>query len=252
MRKSVRHIVLLMVAMIGSMASGQGYASDKLFLYTENFPPYNMSSSGRAFEHNGNSIDGICTEMVKAILQNTDLDYVIKLRNWDYGYNRALDKQNHGIFCTTFTEERENLFKWVGPLTKNLWTIFAGSGTNLKIDKLEDTKGMLYAGYRNDVMTTYLLDRGYKVSAMESDDINPKRLELGQVDLWIADRLAGPYFASQQDVEGLEPVFSFNETELYLAMNLDTSEKIMQKLQEGLRKIRSNGMYEAIETKYGL
>ncbi|WP_298451506.1 transporter substrate-binding domain-containing protein [uncultured Marinobacter sp.] len=244
--------VALVIAVIGSMASELAYASDKLYLYTENFPPYNMSSSGRAFEHNATEIDGICTEMVKAILKNTDLDYVIKLRNWDYGYNRALDKSNHGIFCTTFTEERENRFKWVGPLTKNLWTIFAASGANLKIDKLEDTKGMLYAGYRNDVMTTYLLDRGYEVSAMESDDINPKRLELGQVDLWIADRLAGPYFASQQDVEGLQPVFSFNETELYLAMNLGTSEEIMRKLQEGLNKIRSSGMYEAIETKYGL
>lgn len=251
MFKGVR-LLALMVAFFGSMASVPAYASEKLYLYTENFPPYNMSASGRAFEHNQNSIDGICTEMVKAILQNTDLDYVIKLRNWDYGYNRALDKPNHGIFCTTFTKEREPLFKWVGPLTKNLWTIFAASGTNLKIDKLEDTKGLLYAGYRNDVMTEYLLERGYKVSAMESDDINPKRLELGQVDLWIADRLAGPYFASQQDVEGLEPVFSFNDTELYLAVNPDTSDETMKKLTDGLKEIKSNGMYDAIETKYGL
>lgn len=251
MCKGVR-LIALMLALFGSLASVPASASEKLYLYTENFPPYNMSATGRAFEHNENSIDGICTEMVKAILQTTDLDYVIKLRNWDYGYNRALDKKNHGIFCTTFTEEREPLFNWVGPLTKNLWTIFAASGTNLKIDKLEDTKGMLYAGYRNDVMTEYLLERGYKVSAMESDDINPKRLELGQVDLWIADRLAGPYFASQQDVEGLQPIYSFNDTELYLAMNPGTPDEVMKKLTDGLEKIKSNGMYEAIETKYGL
>lgn len=251
MCKGVR-LIALIVAFLGGMASVPAYASERLYLYTENFPPYNMSSTGRAFEHNASSIDGICTEMVKAILQATSLDYVIKLRNWDYGYNRALDKPNHGIYCTTFTEEREPLFKWVGPLTKNLWTIFAASGTSLQIDKLEDTRGMLYAGYRNDVMTKYLLERGYKVSAMESDDINPKRLELGQVDLWIADRLAGPYFASQQDVEGLEPVFSFNDTELYLAMNPGTSDEIMRQLNAGLEEIRRNGMYEAIETKYGL
>lgn len=251
MCKGVRLIALL-VAFLGGMASVPAYASERVYLYTENFPPYNMSSTGRAFEHNASSIDGICTEMVKAILKTTSLDYVIKLRNWDYGYSRTLNKPNHGIYCTTFTEDREPLFKWVGPLTKNLWTIFAASGTNLKIDKLEDTRGMLYAGYRNDVMTGYLLERGYKVSAMESDDINPKRLELGQVDLWIADRLAGPYFASQQDVEGLEPVFSFNDTELYLAMNPATSDDVMKQLKAGLEEIRRNGMYEAIETKYGL
>jgi len=83
--------------------SAPALSSEKLYLYTENFPPYNMSATGRAFEHNGDQIDGLCTEMVKAILHNTDLDYVMKLRNWDYGYNRALNKPNHGIFCTTYT-----------------------------------------------------------------------------------------------------------------------------------------------------
>lgn len=228
------------------------YASEKLYIYTENFPPYNMSSTGRAFEHNGDGIDGLCSEMVKAVLQASGLDHVIKLRNWDYGYNRALNKENHGIFCTTYTEGRASQFKWVGPLTTNLWTIFAPAGTDLEIDRLEDTRGLLYAGYRGDVMTEYLLERGYKVSAMDSDDLNPKRLELGQVDLWIADRLAGPYFASQQDVEGLEPVYSFNDTELYLAMNPGTSDDIIKQLNDGLETIRNNGMYEAIETKYGL
>ena len=137
-------------------------------------------------------------------------------------------------------------------MANNLWTIFAPAGTNLQIDDLEDTRGLLYAGYRGDVMTEYLLERGYKVSEMESDDLNPKRLELGQVDLWIADQLAGPYFASQQDVEGLVPVYSFNKTELYLAMNMETPDEVIQKLNQGLETIKNNGIYEAIETKYGL
>ena len=115
--------VFLLAALVLMTGVSSAQASDKLYLYTENFPPYNMSATGRAFEHNGTNIDGLCTEMVKAILNNTDLDYVIKLRNWDYGYNRALSKRNHGIFCTTYTESRAPRFKWVGPLTRNLWTI---------------------------------------------------------------------------------------------------------------------------------
>ncbi|EDM48502.1 substrate-binding periplasmic protein [Marinobacter algicola] len=244
--------VFLLAALVLMMGVSSAQASDKLYLYTENFPPYNMSATGRAFEHNGSNIDGLCTEMVKAILNNTDLDYVIKLRNWDYGYNRALSKRNHGIFCTTYTESRAPRFKWVGPLTRNLWTIFAPAGTDLQIDRLEDAKGLRFGGYRNDVMTEYLLERGYEVSALDSDDLNPKRLELGQIDLWIADRLAGPYFASQQNVEGLDPVYSFNDTELFLAINLDTPDATVEKLNAGLRKVHETGMFEAIETKYGL
>ncbi|MGO1502551.1 MAG: substrate-binding periplasmic protein [Marinobacter sp.] len=246
------HLTVLVLALAGALGSASVSASEKLYIYTENFPPYNMSATGRAFEHKGKSIDGLCTEMVKSVLDAADLDYVIKLRNWDYGYNRALNKRNHGIYCTTHTESRASRFKWVGPLTKNLWTIFAAAGSDLKINKLEDTKGLTYGGYRNDVMTEYLLERGYNVSAIDSDDLNPKRLELGQIDVWIADRLAGPYFAAQQDVEGLKVVYTFNDTELYLAMNPDTSDEVIQKLNKGLETIKNNGMYEAIETKYGL
>ncbi|HTN34144.1 MAG TPA: ABC transporter substrate-binding protein [Marinobacter sp.] len=248
----MRYLSLILSLMVLLTIPAGAQASGKLYLYTENFPPYNMSATGRAFEHSGDSIDGICTEVVKAILQNTDLDYVIKLRNWDFGYNRALNKPDHGIFCTTYTEDRAPLFKWVGPLTKNLWTVFAPAGSKFKMNSLEDAKGKVIGGYRNDVMTVYLLKHGYNVSALPSDDLNPKRLELGQIDLWIADRLAGPYFASLQDVEGLVPVYSFNDTKLYLAMNLKTSDDVIAKLNEGLKKVHESGMFNAIETKYGL
>lgn len=249
----MRTLACLVVALLAfTSLCNPALASEKLYIYTENFPPYNMSATGRAFEHNGSTIDGLCTDMVKAILERTDLDYVIKLRNWDFGYNRALNKPNHGIFCTTYTEERAPMFKWVGPLAKNLWTIFAPKGSTFRMNRLEDAKGKLFGGFRNDVMTNYLLERGYKVSELESDDLNPKRLELGQIDLWMADRVAGPYFASLQDVEGLVPVYSFNEAKLYLAMNLQTSDAIMEKLNKALAEIHENGMYEAIEQKYGL
>jgi polar amino acid transport system substrate-binding protein len=227
-------------------------ASDKLYIYTENFPPYNMSTTGRAFEHNGDSIDGICTERAKAILEASGYDYVMKLRNWNYGYNRAKTKANHGIFCTTYTEERAPLFKWVGPLAQNLWTIFAAPGSTFKMSKLEDAKGKVIGGYRNDVRSEYLLKHGYKMSVIDSDDLNPKRLALGQIDLWIAERLGGPYFASQQDIEGLVPVYSFNDVDLYLAMSLETPDEVVENLNKALETIKKNGIFDSIGTKYGL
>ncbi|WP_291948294.1 ABC transporter substrate-binding protein [Marinobacter sp.] len=221
-------------------------------MYTENFPPYNMSSNGRAFEHSADKIDGICTERAKAVLDQSGYDYRIKLRNWNYGYNRALSKANHGIFCTTYTEERAPLFKWVGPLAQNLWTIFAPPGSTFTMERLEDAKGKTIGGYRNDVRSEYLLKRGYKMSVIDSDDLNPKRLALGQIDLWIAERLGGPYLASQQDIEGLVPVYSFNDVDLYLAMSPDTPDEVIEDLNKALEATRKNGTYDAIGTKYGL
>lgn len=244
--------ILKCVVVSFTLAVSTAQAAERLYLYTENFPPYNMSLSGRAFEHNAEDIGGLCTELVTAALKSTNLEYRIKLRNWDYGYNRALSKPNHGIFCTTYTEDRAPLFKWVGPLTSNLWTVFAAPGSDFQMDELEDAKDKVFGGYRNDVKSEYLIKRGYNVSALDSDDLNPKRLALGQIDLWLADRLGGPYVASQQDVEGLVPVFTFNDTKLYLALNPDTPDSVVDELQRGLESIRQSGMFEAIETKYGL
>ncbi|MEE3117401.1 MAG: ABC transporter substrate-binding protein [Pseudomonadota bacterium] len=250
MSRTLLGLAAAALTLIGPASAVQ--AEERLYLYTENFPPYNMSASGRAFEHNAENIDGLCTELVTAALKQTELDYRIKLRNWDYGYNRALNKPNHGIFCTTYTEERAPLFKWVGPLTNNLWTVFAAPDSNFQMDELSDAKGKVFGGYRNDVKSEYLIKRGYEVSALDSDDLNPKRLELGQIDLWLADQLGGPYVASQQNVEGLKPVYSFNQTQLFLALNPDTSDALVNELQAGLDAIRESGMFEAIETKYGL
>ena len=75
------------------------------------------------------------------------------------------------------------------------------------------------------------------------------RAQVGPLDCRPVGR---PYFASQQDVEGLVPVYSFNKTELYLAMNMETPDEVIQKLNQGLETIKNNGIYEAIETKYGL
>ncbi|GGE63486.1 hypothetical protein GCM10011533_14890 [Streptosporangium jomthongense] len=247
--RSMSLSVLMLLALFGS---SRILAADRLYIYTENFPPYNMSTNGRAFEHSADKIDGICTERAKAVLDQSGYDYRIKLRNWNYGYNRALSKVNHGIFCTTYTEERAPLFKWVGPLAQNLWTIFAPPGSTFKMDRLEDAKGKTIGGYRNDVRSEYLLKRGYQMSVIDSDDLNPKRLALGQIDLWIAERLAGPYLASQQDVEGLVPVFSFNDVDLYLAMNPDTPDEVIEDLNRALQEVKDNGTFEAIGTKYGL
>lgn len=248
----MRYLSVLFSLMAALIVSPGLQAADTLYIYTENFPPYNMSINGRAFEHSADKIDGICTERAEALLNESGYDYRIKLRNWNYGYNRALSKPNHGIFCTTYTEERAPLFKWVGPLAQNKWTIFAPPGSTFKMNKLEDARGKTIGGYRNDVRSEYLLKRGYKMSVIDSDDLNPKRLALGQIDLWIAERLGGPYLASQQDVEGLVPVYSFNDVDLYLAMNPDTPDEVIENLNKALEAIKKNGVFDSIGTKYGL
>lgn len=235
--------------MFASIAS---YGKEKLTFYTEQFPPYNMTMDGKAFAHKAEDISGLCTDMVKQMITQLPYDTQIKLRNWNYGMSTVKRKLNHGLFCTARTPEREDSFKWVGPLTEIRWTLFAKPDSSITLESLDDARQYRIGGYKGDVMTAYLEDKGFEVSALVNDSVNPKRLLLGQIDLWVADELSGPYVASDSaDINGLKPVLTFNVSPLYLAINADTDQRIIDELNKAFESVRRSGQLEVIERTYG-
>ncbi|EAT13060.1 ABC-type amino acid transport/signal transduction systems, periplasmic component/domain [Oceanobacter sp. RED65] len=234
------------------LMSAASWAASDVTLYTEQFPPYNMTSDGKAFAHKAEDISGLCTDIVKQILQHVSLDVRMKLRNWSYGMSKTKQKPNTGLFCTAKTQERSELFQWVGPLTEIRWTLFARPDSSIKLDNLEAAKQYNIGGYKDDVMTTYLQDRGFKISALANDSVNPKRLMLNQIDLWVADELSGPYVASDSaDIDGLKNVLVFKTSPLYIAFNPKTDPQIIKGFQQAYDKVKRSGQIEVIERTYG-
>lgn len=246
-RATKASMVLLMLAGTSSVLQ----AAERLYIFTEHYPPYNASVSGEGFAHNKDEITGICTDMVKAALTRVDYDVVMKMRVWSYAYNWVQGRDNHGLFCTARTDERENLFQWVGPLAPIKWTLFAAPDSDLELDSLEDAKGLRIAGYRGDVMSEYLVDQGFNVVMNASGDVNPRRLVLGQTDLWVTDGLVGPLVAEEEHgITGLKPVLVFRETPMYLAMSKETAPEIVNDLQRAVDEARSAGELDDIIARY--
>jgi polar amino acid transport system substrate-binding protein len=240
-------MLLLILAGFATTAA----AADKLYIFTEKYPPYNDSVSGQSFAHNENDITGICSGMVKAALARVDYDYVMKMRAWSYAYNWVQDRENHGLFCTARTEERENQFQWVGPLASIKWTLFAAPDSDIRLNSLEEAKNLQIAGYKGDVMSDYLIDKGFNVIMGVSGDVNTKRLMLGQADLWVTDGLVGPLVAKEEHgITGLKPVLVFRETPMYLAFSTNTDPAIIADLQKALDEAREAGELEQIENRY--
>jgi polar amino acid transport system substrate-binding protein len=160
-------------------------------------------------------------------------------------------RENHGLFCTARTDEREQLFQWVGPLASIKWTLFAAPDSDITLSSLDDAKDLRIAGYRGDVMSQYLVDQGFDVIMNASGDVNPRRLVLGQADLWVTDGLVGPLVAEDEHgITGLRPVLVFRETPMYLAMSPQTRPGIVADLQQALDSARSEGELEAIVARY--
>lgn len=245
-------ITRLKTGLFALVLSTTSMAASDVTLYTEQFPPYNMTTDGKAFAHKAEDISGLCTDIVKQVLRHVPHDVKIKLRNWSYGMSKTKQKPNTGLFCTAKTQERSPLFSWVGPLTEIRWTLFARPDSSIKLDSLEQAKQYKIGGYKDDVMTTYLQEKGFEVSALANDRVNPKRLMLNQIDLWVADELSGPYVASDSaDIDGLKNVLIFKTSPLYIAFNPKTDPKIIQSFQAAYEKVKQSGQLEVIERTYG-
>lgn len=226
-------------------------AEDKLYIFTEHYPPYNASTTGQGFAHNADDIAGICTDMVKQMMERVDYEYIMKMRDWSRAYDWVQGRENHALFCTARTDEREDQFQWVGPLAPIKWTLFAAPDSDIELDSLEDARQYRIAGYKGDVMSDYLVNEGFEVIRNVSGDQNPRRLTLGQADLWVTDGLVGPLVAEEEHgITGLKPVLVFRETPMYLAVSTETDPEIVEDLQQGLDEARESGALDGIISRY--
>ena len=100
-------------------------------------------------------------------------------------------------------------------------------------------------------MSDYLVSQGFDMIMSVSGEQNPRRLVLGQVDLWVTDGLVGPKVAKDEhDISGLKPVLVFRETPMYLAVSNQTDAAIVEDLQRALDEARESGALDSITSQY--
>ncbi|PKQ42119.1 amino acid ABC transporter substrate-binding protein [Pseudomonas sp. YY-1] len=224
--------------------------AESLVLLTENLPPFNMSAGGNNFARDDN-VTGISADILRAVCERAEVDCKLILRfPWQRVYQQTLDDAGYGLFSTARTAEREKLFKWVGPIASNDWVLFAKSDSAIQLGSLEDAQRYRIGGYKGDAKTRFLLDKGIEVQTALRDTENVRKLEREQIDLWVTSDQAGRFVARQEGVENLKMVQKLHTADLYLALNLQTSDELVQKLQSALDSLRAEGALKSIEARY--
>lgn len=219
-------------------------------LLTENFPPYNMAINGKNFAQEDN-IDGIAADVVREMFKRAGVKYNLTLRfPWDRIYKLALEKPGYGVFVTARLPEREQLFKWVGPIGPDDWVLLAKADSSINLTSLDEAKQYRIGAYKGDAISEYLTDKGVEHSTSLRDQENARKLVAGQIDLWATGDPAGRYLAKQEGVSGLRTVLRFDSAELYLALNKEMPDEIVAKLQAALDQMRSEGFVDATLNNY--
>jgi polar amino acid transport system substrate-binding protein len=250
MLKTLKKSLFVALFLAFGFAHAELPADYKVVLLTENFPPFNMAVDDKNFARD-DGIDGIAADIVREMFKRAGINYTLTLRfPWDRLYRLTLDKPNYGLFSTSYTEERKPLFKWVGPIGKTRWVLLSAPGSDIKVSSLQEAAKYRIGAYKNDAVSQHLESQGLSPINALRDQENVKKLVRGQIDLWAATDPVGRYLAKQEEVSGLNTVLLFKEVDQYLALNKDTPDEVVERLQKALEEMRAEGFVDEITENY--
>lgn len=236
-------ITRCMICTIALMAASAAAPAANLLLTTEDSPPYNMSVDGK--------IIGIGTDKVREIMARAEVAFLIELLPWKRAYDSALRLPDTCVYSTTRTTERENLFKWVGPIASSEWVLYGRADRKFNLGNLEDARSLRIGTYNGDVRDSFLRARGFQVDTVTDDATNPRKLLADRIDLWASGKFEGRALIAQHGWgDRIIPVLAFNKADLYLACNRATPDALIDRLNAILAAMGRDGTAKLLDRKY--
>jgi len=213
----------------------------KVVLQTENFPPFNMAEQNKNFARDAN-IQGVSTTIVREMFKRAGIDYTMTLRfPWSRVYDDTLAHANYGLFSTSMSEARRPLFKWVGPIAKVEGVLVAADPKIGNLASLDQARQYRIGSYKDGAVSQALERAGLQPSNALRDQENIAKLTGGKIDLWATTDPVWRYHANQAGVSGLRTVLIVDRSDMYLALNLETPDEVVSRLQQALEQMKNEG-----------
>jgi polar amino acid transport system substrate-binding protein len=226
---------------------------DELVFITEDYPPFNFERDGK---RHGIAVDVLEEMLALAGAKKTRAD--IKVWPWARGYETALKEKNTVLFSTTRTEARERLFKWVGPIMPSRIVLVAKKAREIRLRSVEDLNQASYkiGVVREDIGGLLLANAGIgkeRTVQANSGVSVAKMLHAGRVDMWAygAPVIMWNLKELGYPTDEYEEVFTLTESQqYYYAVNKDTDDRLVEKLQAALKQVKAKGRFNAIAARY--
>lgn len=203
-----------------------------LIINTEEYPPFNYSD-------NQGEIVGSATVLLNNALDKANIEAQFRILPWARAYTEARLNQHHCVYSTTRTQERETLFRWVGPLAVNEWAAFSLVERDVNAATLAGLGNWRVGSFREDAVGEYVASQGVNVLLAPSERENIARLKAGLLDVIVTGKATGEFMAEEQGI-ALEHLFTFAHAPLYLACHPSVSEALLARLQLQLDALRAN------------
>lgn len=211
----------------------------KLFLYTEDWEPFHYIGES-------NMVEGYVVDLVDMILKDIDNSQTkadIELIPWARGYKLTQLKKNAIIFSTTRTQEREHLFKWVGPIFNNRMYLVAKKDRNIVISGDEELKQYKTGTVKDDVGNILLEKRGINEEFIHESGTSQDSVRLltkNRVDMIATTWLSFINICKVLEIDytHYEQVYTLSDLSLYFAFNPYTEDWVIKQFKDSFYKVQ--------------
>jgi polar amino acid transport system substrate-binding protein len=255
--------LLLIVVLLGALLLTAGCLSDRepdasvtLTYYTEQLPPYN-------YEENG-TLKGISVDLLESVTEELGAKVPweeVHLVSWAEGYQAALTQPGTVLFSTVRTSEREQSFKWAGPIYTDREVLFARRDRGITLQSPADLTGYRIGVTAGDIAIQQLLELGVNQNQLVPESNVSAliaKLESGEIDLWACPEPSGRYFA--EHVTGnyytYAVVYNLQTSDGYYAFSKDVPDSTVLSFQQALDAVKEEkdaagiSRYERILGRY--
>lgn len=222
--------------------------STELTILTENLPPLNYVENG--------ILVGPAVEMIKEIQKRIGSNDPIHVYPWARAYRIAVEEENIVLFGIARTNERQDKFRWIGPLARKRDIFVAKKGALFKITSLEDAKKVKRIGtIRGDAKEEFLKMHGFRNMVPTNDERkNVQKLLLGRIDLWVYKQPGLKIMCELAGVDAnlFEEVYRLREFEISIGFSKRSSDKVFHQWESTFSEMVSDGTIEKIKLKWNI
>ncbi len=240
---------LLTAALFSSVAAADSL--EGLRWMSEEYPPYN-------YQDEDGSPSGIIYDVLMEMFDRLDVDVSaddIEFLPWARSYRIIQNEPGTALFGMTYTDEREEMFQFVGPIIPSSVNLLAPAESSLSVDSVEDMNELSIGVIREDIGQLLLRDLGVDESVMQETSNTESMLRMligGRVDaVAYAQDIAYWHLSRMgEDTTEYEDVYTLHESTMGFAFHRGVDDALIARLQATLEELQEEGFVQEISGEY--
>ena len=221
---------------------------------TEEYPPFNYRDPETG------KITGAAVEVLEHIFTRIGVNpnkVKLKIYPWARGYHKVLNDPKTVLFSTTYTYERLQQMKFVGPVAPNIVAVITPKNKQLSVQSIDDLNKMSISVVRDDIGEQLLITQGVRpeiIDQLNSGLSMVKKLASGRVDA-----VAYAYATTQRlfSQAGINPsdyevAYVLKQSTMGYSFHNSTDARVLEPMRKALDELIVNGTLDEIQIKYGL